>query len=259
MPVKSALLTLLLLLTFSSRAQAPTPVDMANEPHHHLLIENSHVRVFRFGLPAGESTLLHAHNKPYVAVSIGAADFANDVAGKPEVRGKTVDGQVSYSRGGFAHVARADAGIPFNNITIELLHPQGEPRNLFQKVVDAPLHCPSEACNQPAAAPGAEMKIKPLFETDDVLVTSFAFPAKESYSEPGVQHARLLVVGEGSALQVQMAGNAQKTKGAAKTLHAGEVLWVNAGENLAIVTPGENENRVTHFCILSFKDNSAKP
>jgi hypothetical protein len=259
MPVKSALLTLLLLLTFSSRAQAPTPVDMANEPHHHLLIENSYVRVFRFGLPAGESTLLHAHDKPYVAVSIGAADFANDVAGKPEVRGKTVDGQVSYSRGGFAHVARADAGIPFNNITIELLHPQGEPRNLFQKVVDAPLHCPSEACNQSAAAPGAEMKIKPLFETDELLVTSFAFPAKESYSEPGVQHARLIVVGEGSALQVQVAGNAQKAKVAAKTLHGGEVLWVNAGEKLAIVTAGENENSVTHFCILSFKDNSAKP
>jgi hypothetical protein len=259
MPVKSALLTLLLLLTFSSRAQAPTPVDMANEPHHHLLVENSYVRVFRFGLPAGESTLLHAHNKPYVAVSIGAADFANDVAGKPEVRGKTVDGQVSYSRGGFAHVARADAGVPFNNITIELLHPQGEPRNLFQKVVDAPLHCPSEACDQPAAAPGAEMKIKPLFETDDVLVTSFAFPAKESYSEPGVQRARLIVAGEGSALQVQMAGNAQQAKVTAKTLHSGEVLWVNAGEKLAILASGENENKVTHFCILSFKDNSAKP
>ena len=72
--MKSALLTLLLLLTFSSRAQAPTPVDMAKESHHHLLIENSYVRVFRFGLPAGESTLLHAHNKPYAAVSIGAAE-----------------------------------------------------------------------------------------------------------------------------------------------------------------------------------------
>ena len=255
--MKTALLTLLLLLTFSSRAQAPTPVDMANEPHHHLVVENSYVRVFRFGLPAGESTLLHAHSKPYIAVSMGAADFANDVAGKPEARGKTVDGQVSYSRGGFAHVARADAGVPFNNVTIELLHPQGEPRNLFQKVVDAPLNCPSDACNQPAAAPDAEMKIKPLFETDDVLVTSFAFPAKESYSEPGVQRARLIVVGEGSALQVQMAGNAQKV--APKTLHGGEVLWSNAGEKLAIFAPAENENKITHFFILSFKDNSAKP
>ena len=75
----------------------------------------------------------------------------------------------------------------------------------------------------------------------------------------GVQRARLIVAGEGSALQVQMAGNAQQAKVAAKTLHSGEVLWVNAGEKLAILASGENENKVTHFCILSFKDNSAKP
>jgi hypothetical protein len=248
--VKSALFTLLLLLTISSRAQAPTAVDMAQEPHHHLVVENSYVRVFRFGLPAGESTLLHAHNMPYIAVSLGAADFANDVAGKPEVRGKTVNGQVSYSRGAFAHVARADAGVPFTNITIELLRPQGEPRNLFQKVVDAPLNCPSDSCNQPAGSPGTEMKIKPLFETDDVLVTSFAFPAKETYSEPGTQRARLLVVGEDSELQAQIDDRTA-------SLASGEVLWVEAGKKLTILISGES--KVTHFFVLRFKDHSATP
>jgi hypothetical protein len=246
--VKSLLLPILLLAT-SARAQAPTPVDMADEPHHHLVVKNSYLRVFRFGLPAGESTLLHAHNLPYIAVSLGAADFANDVAGKPEVRGKTVDGQVSYSRGGFAHVARADAGVPFNNITVELLRPQGEPRNLFQKVVDAPLGCPSDSCNQPAAAPGAEMKTKPLFETNDVLVTSFAFPEKETYREPGPQPARLLVVGDGSELRAEV-------DGATKLLSSGAVLWVDAGQKLAILTSG---GKVTHFFVFRFKDDSARP
>ena len=59
--MKIPLFLLLGLLAFSLRAQAPAAVEIASEPHHHLVLENSYVRVWRFGLPAGDSTLLHAH------------------------------------------------------------------------------------------------------------------------------------------------------------------------------------------------------
>ena len=258
--MKPALFLFLSLLAFSLRAQAPAPavVEIFAEPHHHLAVENSYVRAWRFNLPAGESTLLHAHNVPYVTVSLGAAEFANDVAGKPEVRGKTVDGQINYSRGGFAHLVRADAGVPFNNVTMELLHPQGEPHNICEKIVDGPLKdCSSDFSKLPPGSQSrtaaAAMQQKRLFETDDVLVTSFSFALKQSYSESGPQRARLLIVGNDAELQVEMPGEATKS------LHGGEVLWIDAGKNLTIGTPGEHE--VTHFFVLSFKTagEAAKP
>jgi len=111
MRVKPILFAAVLLLAFSLRAQAPSAVPAAGEPHHHLVLENSYVRVLRVSIPAGDTTLLHSHNVPYAYVSLGPADFANAVAGKPEGHVKLVDGQVGYSRGNFAHLVRADAGI----------------------------------------------------------------------------------------------------------------------------------------------------
>jgi hypothetical protein len=137
--MKPLLCSLLLLFAFSLSAQAPVAVPVANEPHHHLVFENSYVRVFRVSVPAHDATLLHQHDLPYLYVSLGPADVINAVAGKPEARLVLADGQLGYSRGGFAHVARTDAGSSFNNVTIELLHPQGEVRNLCRKIVDGDL------------------------------------------------------------------------------------------------------------------------
>ncbi len=245
------------LITFPLRAQAPA-ILTAEEPHHHLVLENSYVRALRVSIPTGDATLLHEHGVPYVYVSLGPADFANAVAGKPEVRVKLTDGQVGYSRGGFAHLVRADAGIPFNNVTVELLRPQGEPRNICQKVVDGPLNdCSSDFSKLPADSPlpalAAAMKVTRLFETNDFVITSFSFALKQNYSESGLQHPRLLIVGEDSQLQVEIPGEASRS------LHSGDVLWIDAGKKPTILTPGEQ--KVTHFFILSFKtpDDAAKP
>lgn len=252
--MKPILFAAVLMLAFSLRAQAPAAVPAASEPHHHLVLENPHVRVLRVSVPAGDATLLHAHSVPYAYVSLGPADFANAVEGKPEARVKLVDGQVGYSRGGFSHLVRTDAGFPFNNVTIELLQPQGEPRNICQKIVDAPLKdCASDSSTLPADSPlrtlVAAIQQKRLFETDDVVVTSFSVALQQSYSESGAQRARLLIVGDGSELQVETPGEATKS------LHGGEVLWSEAGKNLTILTPGNHQ--VTHFFILSFKTAAA--
>src|SRR6266446_2710776 len=124
--MKPLLCSALLLLTFSSNAQAPTAVSIPKEPHHHLVFENSYVRVFRVSVPAHDATLLHQHDVPYVYVALGPADVINAVQGKPEARIVMTDGQVGYSDGGFAHVARTDSGLILNNIIIELLKPQGQ-------------------------------------------------------------------------------------------------------------------------------------
>ena len=53
------------------------------------------------------------------------------------------DGETHYSPGHFAHIARTDSGIPFHNVTIELVRPQGTPKNLCRDVLPGtPLNCP---------------------------------------------------------------------------------------------------------------------
>lgn len=248
--MRQFLLSLGLVAAAATAAQAPEAVPVAKEPHHHLALENSYVRVFRVSVAAHEATLLHQHDLPYLYVAIGPGDFTNAVAGKPEVHVMMQDGQVGYSPGHFAHIARVDADIPFNNVTIELLHPQGEVRNLCQKVVEGPVRdCSSDKSSLPANSPlsalAHAMRQKELFETDEILVRSFSFSLKQTYSESGTQPPRLLIVGGGSELQLDLPGESSKT------LRSGETAWIDAGKKAAILTPGPN--KVTRFVIVYFK------
>jgi hypothetical protein len=248
--MKSIFCAAALLLTFSVNAQAPTAVPIPQEPHHHLVLENDYVRVFRVTVPAHESTLLHQHDVPYLYVSLGPADVINAVQGKPEAHLVMADGQLGYSPGHFAHVARNDSDLPFNNVTIELLKLQGEPRNICEKIVEGPVkECSSDFSKLPANSPlialAQAMRRRGLLETDEMRVTSFSFDLKQNYSESGLQSPQLLVVEDNSELQVQWLGEP------AKSLHAGETLWLEAGKKWTIVTPGPN--KVTRFLMIKFK------
>src|SRR6266481_5227183 len=108
--MKPLLCSLLLLFAFSLSAQAPVAVPIPKEPHHQLVFENSYVRVFRVNIPPHESTLLHQHDLPYLYVALGPTDVRPSAAGKPAPHLLWWDGQVAYSRGGFAHIARTESG-----------------------------------------------------------------------------------------------------------------------------------------------------
>jgi hypothetical protein len=252
--VKPFLCSLLLLLAFSLSAQAPDAVPIAKEPHHHLVLENDYVRVFRVSLRAHDATLLHQHDVPYLYVSLGPADVINAVQGKPEARIVMADGQLGYSPGHFAHIARTDAGSTFDNVTIELLKPQGEPRNLCDKIVAGPVkECSSDfsklPSNSPLIALAQAMRQRGQLETDEIVVTSFSIALKMNYNEPDLQSSRLLVVDDNSELQVESPGETSKP------LHAGEVLWLEAGKKWTIVTPGPH--KLTRFLLIRFKDGDA--
>jgi hypothetical protein len=255
--VKRLFLILALFFSASLPAQAPVAVPLPSEPHHHLVLENDYVRVFRVSLPAHAATLLHQHNVPYLYVSLGPADVINAVQGRPEASIVMADGQLGYSPGHFAHIARTDAGSTFDNVTIELLHPQGEPRNLCEKIIDGPLNdCQSsDTGTVPANSPlGAFVRTtgpKRLFETGEIFVSSHFAPIEQKYSESGPSAARLLVVEDKSELRVDLAGEPSKS------VHSGEVLWLEAGKNWTIITPGER--KVTRFLLVRFKGSDVPP
>jgi len=191
---------------------------------------------------------------PYLYVSLGSADVINAVQDKPEVHLVLADGQLGYSPGHFAHIARNLSDAPFNNVTIELLHPQGDVHNLCERVIDGPVkECSSDFSRLPPKSPlialAQAISQKGLLETDEILVTSFSIALKQNYSESGSQPARLLIVDDNSDLQVERLGEVSKS------LHAGEFLWLQAGKAWTIDTPGPH--KLTRFLLIRFKDGEA--
>jgi len=256
--MKKFVLATFLLLAFSVYAQTPIAVPIPKEPHHHLVLENEYVRVFRVSLPAHDATLLHQHDVPYLYVSLGPADVINAVQGRPEARIVMADGQVGYSPGHFAHIARTDAGGTFDNVTVELLHPQGEVHNLCDRVVDGPvLACPGEVRGQPPdsplrALPKLGIGPRRAFETDEISVASYSLSLVGTYNEDS-QNSRLLVAENGPQLHVEIAGES------AKSLSNGETVWLEAGKEWKIILPRQDKS--TRFLMIRFKnaDPAAKP
>ena len=236
---------LLLLFAFSLSAQAPVAVPIPKEPHHQLVFENSYVRVFRVNIPPHESTLFHQHDLPYIYVALGPTDVIHAVAGKPEAHLVMTDGQVGYSRGGFAHIARTDSGISLNNVTIELLKPQGEPRNLCAQIVPDGLAAP---CRTTAADKQKSYFIEPQFETEEITLDQIQTSPKAGKLGTIPERESLLIALNESEIQIEVEGKPTKT------LRGGEVIWLEAGSLETLSIPGKKPSR---YLQLSFKDSGA--
>jgi hypothetical protein len=227
-------------------------VPVASEPQHHLIFQNEYARAYYVEVPAHQATLLHQHDLPYMAVALGPADITNAVQGKSEVHLTLTDGQVLYSKGGFAHIARADTGLPFRNITVEFLHPQGEARNRCTRVIadqpasDCPSYDPGQLKGPPPLA-----SIKPLFETDEVRVLSGILAGNGEWADDKPNRpARLLLILDQSTVSVVASGQP------AKTMKTGEVLWLPAGATLKV----RNLESLTTsaFVLIAFRDSIPK-
>jgi hypothetical protein len=114
------LLTVSVLSAQVLSAQAPE-VEVTAEPHHHLVFENSAVRVFDVDIPPHRESLMHWHRHDYIYVMLGPTEVSNAVQGKDPVTVKLVDGETHFIPGPFAHIARNVSDQPFHNLTIEIL------------------------------------------------------------------------------------------------------------------------------------------
>jgi hypothetical protein len=244
--MKSILLTAMLVACLGVQAQAPAtaPVALKDEPHHHLLFENEYARVWAFGIKGHDATLVHEHALPYLGINVGATDYMNAVTGKPEVHAKQVDGQVSYSKGGFSHLVRTETDTPFRNFTIELLKPQGAARNRCVKVIaDGALDCPQTSTS------ALDMATTPVLETDEIVVRSGAISFQMRMTGMDAQPARLVGALENSELNVELPGQP------VKKLKEGEAAWLPAGAVTSLVNPAAADSR---FFLISFKDSGEK-
>jgi hypothetical protein len=235
--MKRLFLVLALLFSASLLAQAPVALPIPQEPHHHLVLENEYVRVFRVSVPPHESTLLHQHDVPYVYVALGAADVINAVQGRPEVRLVMADGQLGYSPGHFAHIARNNLDTPFDNVTIELLKQQGEVRNLCRKIVESDLG----PCFKTDTSSGGYTD-EPLFKTQALSVDLISLHPRDKFAQR-VQLGCLYVALDSAELQDAPGKPAIK-------LQPGDRFWVPAATILKLRNPGPS---VARYLLLTVR------
>src|SRR5258707_225355 len=204
----------------------PGPVPIGEEPHHRLLLQNDFTHVYIVMVPPLDATLLHQHDLPYLYVTLGAADIINAIVGKPELHQILQDGETHYSPRHYAHIARTDSGMPIQNVTIELVRPQGTPKNLCKDVLSgAPLNCPEQKAapdnskakkGQPAPAVAAEDVL--YFETDEIRLDLHKVSSGKDYVDATPQSDALLVALTDANLDANLGGEH------VSFLHGGDVL-----------------------------------
>src|SRR5260221_11999422 len=236
----------------------PGPVPISEEPRHRLVLQNDFVRVYNVMVPGLDATLLHRHDLPYLYVTLGAADIINAIVDKPEVHLVLQDGETHYSPGHFAHIARTDSGMPFQNVTIELVRPQGTAKNLCKDVLPgAPLNCPEQKAapdnskakkGQPAPAVAAEDVL--YFETDEIRLDLHKVSSGKDYVDATPQTDALLVALTDANLDANLGGEH------VSFLHGGDVLWLPAGQHRRIV---DFLGTRSSFLLISFKHSSPPP
>ena len=147
----------------------PGAVLAKREPHHHLAFEDATIRVLRVRVAPHDTTLLHEHDPDYFWVALGASTVVNAKLGTPDATITSADQSIHYTPGNFAHVARNPGEAPFDNITVELLEPQTNVRNLCERAIgDKPLDCATTAPLQEFFIGGEE---HPAFATDQLRVS----------------------------------------------------------------------------------------
>ena len=268
--MKNAVLsTVALLLSAAAAAQTQTPipsdaakdiqinnqnpikpdgaVPLRNEPHHVLVFQNDYVHAFNVTVPPLDATLLHQHDVPYIYLTLGTTDIVNAVQGQSEVHMTLEDGATRYSPGGFAHIARTDAGILFHNITAELEHAQASPHNLGDKANDRPLG----SCPQSDAGPkqGDQVPFEhviPCFETNELRLDLVKVGGGKDFVQGSPDTAALLIAMSNANLEVSLGGEN------AAFLHGADVLWLPAGMARKV---GDFLGAESKFLLLSFKDS----
>jgi hypothetical protein len=236
-------------IDIQSPIKAEGAVPVSAEPHHAHVFQNDYVRVYNVTVPPLDATMLHQHDLPYIYLTLGTTDVINAVAGKPEAHLLLEDGSTRYSPGGFAHIARTDAGILFRNITIELVHPQAAPRNLGDKSSDRPLgSCPQStaAANSNGQIPSEQ--VIPCFETDELRLELVKVEGGKDFVQPSPATAALLIAMSDANLDVSQGG--QHTA----FLHVGDVLWLPPGTSRKVV---DFLGIKSQFILISFKDSAA--
>jgi hypothetical protein len=119
------LICVFLLLTIASHAQTlKLPLDITQEPHHKLVLENNQVRVFAVTLaPYEEIFVRYQHNS--LTVALQDSEIAIWTDDQPiSLTFHVPQGSARFFPGGLARGTRNDSANIYHNVTIEFFDPR---------------------------------------------------------------------------------------------------------------------------------------
>ncbi len=121
---------LLLILTLSSAnlfsASPPSgtpesPVELQNEPHHHLKFENKYIRAWDTMIPAGEATLWHIHSNNNIVLTLSDAGVRVETVGGEPAESQVKLGDTGFRKAPYVHRTMSIGATAFHNMAIEIL------------------------------------------------------------------------------------------------------------------------------------------
>ena len=228
--MKRLVLILLVLAATAVAAQPANEVPITAEPHHHQVLHNRYVRVFKVEVPSQQSTLMHRHDYDYVYVTIGPTELLNQVQGKAVANLKLQDGETRFSPGPFAHLVRDLAATPFRNVTIEFLRGNDAGQPLSAK-------WPEERGLKILDAGTQDI----LFVKDDVRASDVQLNPRGTLPKNQAAAAELIVAVGETQLQAGPAHQANTEI----HLSAGDIRWLQPARS--IVNAGKQPARFIYF------------
>jgi hypothetical protein len=221
-------------------AQEPSPIPLKSEPHHHLVLHNDFVNVYSVQVQPHDSVLLHKHEFDAIGIMLGDAEITVTAPGKPGSHQKVASGQLRLQQAGYVHSTVIDGDTAYRNVTVELLLPQQERRNICAGVISTqPLNCRS------AQADSGAFSEQPQFETNQTKINLIRLKPQKSFTLDASIQSRLVVVLD-EAAAVSAANNPPKT------LHSGDILWRDSNSPAQIFeNAGSKEIRLVTFAFTS--------
>lgn len=222
MKSRLAIAVLLVLgLSASLQAQSASCLDAADEPHHHVIFENSRVRVLMLELSRIESTQAYCYSHPYVYIVLGEGKSSTTAEGKGTFSHDWYGSETRLVYAPEKQVVRNESGVPFRELVVELLH--GVRYNAWENRYDDDLF------------PGDLGTVKPnwtvSFTRGGVMFTKVQVAAGSDYSMSGhllvaLTDLDLRSKADGSELTVAAQDTSELTR-------ASHRLFTNAGSNPA--------------------------
>jgi hypothetical protein len=225
-----------LLLFLSTLAAAQTSLDLAADPHYHLLIENDEVRVFALTLHTNESALVH-YLHSFMVVTLQDGEVVMWQEGQSAIQ------SFQFRKGevGFVPLSAQDTAKPvgsgirndhkedFRNITVEFLNPKIGWASVGGAGISPPVDPQAKFANS-AFIGGATI-------SDVQLLAGDSFPL--------LSKASLELLIPVTDVDLQGAGKDPLRKS------PGDAAWIPAGHATELVNAGTGPAR---FIIVEFQD-----
>jgi hypothetical protein len=171
------------------------------------------VNVYSVQVEAKDSVLLHKHTFDAIGIMLSDAEITVRAPGKPDSQQKVLAGQLRLQRAGYVHSTAIEGDTAYRNVTVELLFPQQEHRNICASIIAGqPLNCPS------ALSVNAALLEQPQFETNQTKINLIRLKQQPSVTLDASPQSRLVIVLDDTAIVTGVSSPP-------RALRSGDILW----------------------------------